>query len=137
MPTNADYAKINIACKELGLDKKQLLADRYRLSTSKDLTRAQLWDLLAHFKKLGWRVKRTAGSPASPRYDDPMQRKIVAMWIELAAAGVVKNRSDRALQAYVKRMSGVANLKWCDGQECFKLIEALKKWGARHDIDFE
>ena len=137
MPTKADYAKINIACKELGLDKHQLLSDRYGIDSSKELTGANLFDLYSHFRRLGWRVKRKGGTKSSPRYDDPMQRKIVAMWIELHRAGVVKNGSDRALQAYVKRQTGIQNLKWCGGQECFRLIESLKKWGARCNVEFD
>lgn len=137
MPTKADYAKINIACKELGLNKHQLLADRYGKDSSKELTTANLFDLYRHFHNLGWRVRRRTGGKTSPKYDDARQRKVVALWIELHKAGVVKNSSDRALQVYVKRMSGIENLKWCGAQECFRLIESLKKWGARNGIDFE
>jgi hypothetical protein len=58
MPTRNDYAKINIACKELGIDKYNLLADRYGLESSKNLTAKQVVDLLDHFRRLGWKVKR-------------------------------------------------------------------------------
>lgn len=136
-PTRADYAKINIACKELGLDKYQLLSDRYNLETSKDLNFRQLHDLYAHFRSLGWRVKRKKKSNTSPRYIDAQHRKIVALWIALADAGVVKNRSDQALQRYVKRMTGITNLKWCDGNHCYKLIESLKSWAIREDVDVD
>ncbi|MBM9605949.1 regulatory protein GemA [Desulfopila inferna] len=135
-PTKADYAKINIACKELNLDKHQLISDRYGLQSSTLLNRRQLADLYAHFRRLGWKVKRKK-STSSPKYDDPQKRKIVALWITLGQAGVVRNKSDWALQAYVKRMTGVANLKWCDGEDCDRLIESLKKWGKREDADVE
>jgi len=135
MPNKADYAKINIACKELGLDKYQLISDRYGLESSKQLTTAQLFDLYRHFKSLGWKVRRRTQSKASPRYVDSQARKVVAMWLALAKNGIVKDRSDQALQAYVKRMTGIDNLKWCEGAELFRLIESLKKWGGRHDLD--
>lgn len=58
MPTKADYAKINIACKDLGLDKYQLISDRYGLESSTELTPVQLKDLYNHFKSLGWTPSR-------------------------------------------------------------------------------
>lgn len=136
MPTKADYAKINIACKELGIDKYQILSDRYGIDSSKKLTVLQLQDLYSHFKRLGWRVKRGASKKLSPRYADAIHRKVVAMWIEMHQAGVVKNGSDQALQAYVKRQTGIENLRWCQGLECHQLIEGLKAWGEREGLDF-
>ena len=136
-PTKADYAKINIACKELGLDKHQLLLDRYKVESSKQLTMWQLADLYKHFRSLGWRVKRSKESRLSPKYVDAQHRKIVGMWIHLADAGVIRNRSDKALQAYVKRVVKIDNLKWCSGSECFSLIESLKAMGKRNGVDFD
>jgi hypothetical protein len=140
-PTKADYAKINIACKELGIDKHQLISDRYKVESSKELSTWQLADLYKHFKGLGWKVKRlkqpTDKGTNSPYYQDAKMRKIVAMWITLHAAGATRSGTDAALQAYVKRMTGVTNLRWCDGAQCFKVIESLKQWGVRKDVDFE
>jgi hypothetical protein len=90
MPTKADYAKINIACKELHLDKYQLLADRYGLESSKDLTDSQLADLYEHLHRQGWRVK--AGKAGTRRGyfiripPGPMalqKRYILALWTAL------------------------------------------------------
>jgi len=136
-PTNADYAKINIACKELGLDRHQLLSDRYKIESSKQLTAWQLADLYKHFNGLGWRVKHSGKNNLSPKYDDRRHRKIVAMWITLHKAGAVKNSSDLALQAYVRRTTGIDNLRWCGDKECFALIEGLKAWGLRAGVDLQ
>jgi phage gp16-like protein len=134
-PTNAEYAKINIACKQLGLDKYDLLADRYGLESSKQLNRQQTIDLLIHFKALGWKPKRKTSSKSSSKYDDPQMRKVVAIWITLAQAKVVRNGSDQALQKYVKRTTGKENLRWCGGADLYQLIESLKQWAAREDVD--
>lgn len=136
-PTNAEYAKINIACKQLGLNKYDLLADRYGLESSKNLNRQQTVDLLQHFKVLGWKPKRKKSSKASPKYEDAQMRKIVAIWITLAQAKVVRNGSDQALQKYVKRMTGKDNLKWCDGEDLHNLIESLKKWAIREGVELD
>ena len=136
-PTNAEYAKINIACKQLGLDKYNLLADRYGLESSKQLNRQQTMDLLLHFKAMGWKPTRKKNSKASPKYDDPQMRKVVAIWITLGNEGVVKNKSDQALQRYVKRMTGKDNLRWCDGMDLDRIIESLKKWAKREDVELD
>ncbi|MBL4901082.1 regulatory protein GemA [Desulfocapsa sp. AH-315-G09] len=134
-PTNAEYAKINIACKSLAIDKYALIADRYGLETSKDLSRQQTTDLLLHFKTLGWKPKRARNSSkrskTSPIYEDPMMRKVVALWITMADAKIVKNPANYAMQKYVKRMTGKDNLRWCDKNELRIIIEALKRWGER------
>jgi len=137
MPTRAEYAKIHIACKDLGVEKYAILADRYGLDSSKQLTPCQVRDLLSHFTSLGWKVKRPKNSKISPQYSDPQMRKVVALWITLAKAGVIKNRSDLALQAYVKRMTKVTNLKWCSGYQLDQIIESLKAWGKRERVDFD
>jgi len=134
-PTRAEYAKINIACKELGIDKYAILADRYGLESSTQLTRPQVGDLLDHFSVLGWKVKRKKNGQASPRYADPQMRKVVALWITLGKAGVVKNRSDRALQAYVKRMTRVDKLLWCSAADLDRIIESLKSWAVREGVE--
>jgi phage gp16-like protein len=138
-PSKADYAKINIACKELGLDKYELIGDRYGLESTKQLGIRQLADLYAHFRSLGWKVKAGKGREGkiSPKYGSAVQRKVVALWITLSKAGVVRNGSDKALQAYVKRVTGVENLKWCDGGHCYSLIESLKSWAMRENVDVE
>lgn len=137
MPTNAEYAKINIACKDLGIDKYALLLDRYKVESSKQLTPRQTWDLLSHFKSLGWKPKRGGRKNTSPQYDDARARKIVALWITLHKAGKVRNGSDQALQKMVKRVTGVDNLTWCDGGQLNKVIEALKDWAKREQVDIE
>lgn len=134
MPTNADYAKINIACKALNIDKYALLADRYGLTSSKDLNARQTVDLLRHFNTLGWRPTR---KNTSPKYTDAKARKAVALWITLGKAGVVRNSSDQALQNFVKRVTGVDSLSWCDPGQLGKVIEALKDWAKRENVALE
>ena len=53
------------------------------------------------------------------------------LWIQLHEVGKVKNSSEDALGAYVKRMTGVAALQWLDVKQASKVIEAMKKWLER------
>lgn len=149
-PNRALLAKIHIAKKELGFDDetyRDILQTRYKKDSAAKLSRFEAEDLIEHFKKQGFRVKKAAGKrpqgegkgkpfafKSSPTYEKPMARKVVAMWINMALDGVVSNGSDAALQAYVKRMTGKDNLAWCNGKELFMLIEALKKWMERGPV---
>lgn len=54
MPSKADYAKIAIACNKLGIDRKQLISDRYNLESAKDLSTKQLRDLFSHLRSQGF-----------------------------------------------------------------------------------
>jgi phage gp16-like protein len=53
------------------------------------------------------------------------------LWLELHQAGVVKDPSERALNRWVKRMTGVDALRWLTPAQMNSVIEALKKWNDR------
>lgn len=139
-PTSAQRAKIHIAKNQLGLTDevyRDILRLNFKAESSSKLSPFQADKLLEIFKAKGWKDKPAKKKGHSPKYDDPLQRKVVAMWITLADAKVIRNRNDFALQKYVKRVTGVDNLKWCGGSECFSLIESLKAMGKRHGVDFD
>ena len=55
-----------------------------------------------------------------------------ALWLFLHQLGAVKNPSEAALAAYVKRIAKVDALQWADGHQTEALIETLKKWAMRY-----
>lgn len=58
--------------------------------------------------------------------------KLRALWISGWHLGVVAERDDRALLAFVQRQTGVAHTRFlADPKEASKAIEALKAWLAR------
>jgi phage gp16-like protein len=65
--------------------------------------------------------------------DDDMSKKIRALWIELHQAGKVRDGSEKALAAFVKRMSRKDSLNWCSVVDKTAIIEALKKWLEREE----
>ncbi|MBU0944254.1 MAG: regulatory protein GemA [Proteobacteria bacterium] len=139
-PGRAELAKIHIAKKELGFSDdayRDVLRMRYKKDSAAKLSSAQARNLVEHFKTLGFSVKRKNNSKISPKYDDGQMRKVVALWITLGNEGVVKNKSDQALQKYVKRITGKDNLRWCDGVDLDRIIESLKKWANREDVELE
>lgn len=145
-PSKADLAKIHIAKKELCLT-DEVYRDilRARFGKSKDsaakLTPGQAFSLLSHFQKLGWKPKSAQKLPGMEIPADGQSKKIQALWITLHQAGVVKDGSDKALLAFVKRMTkrgtfpGKDHLRFCDGQDKHSIIEALKDWAKREEVD--
>lgn len=141
-PSQAALAKIHIAKKELGLTDeiyRDILHLHFKVDSAAKLSERQATILLNTFRAKGWQAKRRPSKPtkASPKYDDGQRRKVVAIWITLHQEGVVKNGSDKALQAYVKRLTNVDNLLWCDGGQLWTLIEGLKKWAKREKVELE
>jgi phage gp16-like protein len=137
-PSRSELAKIHIAAKDLGLaedDYRALLYSRYKVRSAADLSQRRAWDLLEHFRALGWRPRPTGSGPGparpAPRPDDPQSRKILALWISLGQAGALRNASDMALNAYCKRMVGVDALRFATPAMKSRLIEHLKEWQRR------
>jgi len=137
MPSKADLAKIHIAKKELALTDevyRDILKARFRKDSSAKLSSTQAFQLLTYFQKLGWKPKGQTRLPGMNIPTDGQSQKILALWITLHQTGVVKNGGDLALLAFVKRMTGKDHLRWCDGQDKFKIIEALKDWALREGV---
>jgi phage gp16-like protein len=61
----------------------------------------------------------------------PTQRKIWALWMQLADAGLVGSRTMTALVAYCRRQTGVERLEWLNGKQQDLVIESMKRWLAR------
>lgn len=95
-----------------------------------DMNAAEREKLLQHFKAKGFKVKPTARSQqARTLAQDAQSRKVRAMWLMLHALGQVRDPSEAALAAYVKRMAKVDALQWANH---FAVIESLKSWAMRH-----
>ncbi|WP_153117411.1 gp16 family protein [Rhodocyclus tenuis] len=106
-------------------------------SSSSELSVTDLYRVLEHMKKAGFKVrvtktadgkKRQSSRPLAQHAED---KKIRALWLLLHQLGAVKNPSEEALAAYVKRLTGVDALQWINGAQSLKLIESLKKWAMR------
>lgn len=80
--------------------------------------------------------RRAGAGAAKPALDDrPQMRKARALWIELAKAGAVRDRSEAALHAFAKRVTGKDQVAWCTPADLNRLIEALKDWRDRTDAN--
>ena len=138
MPTRADLAKIHIAKKELGMTDEEycdILRERFGKESAKDLTGGQTFRLLSYFRQKGWKPKWRHGIlPGATIPADGQSRKILALWITLAKAGVIRNQSTHALLSFVKRMTSVDNLEWCTAAQKSAVIEALRAMAERGGV---
>lgn len=129
--TRAALAKIHIARKQLGLD-EETYRDVLKRLTGRDsaagLSGPMLEAVLAEFTRLGFKAappRKTAASSAS--LSGPYAAKLRALWFAAYNLGVIDDRSDAAIIAFVKRQTGLDHERWMrDGKDAAKVIEALK-----------
>jgi phage gp16-like protein len=143
------YAKLAIGKKDLGFDDEYYYGiwlpmhgatikdGKYSAST---MSIGQLMAAVQDMVDKGFIVKhKSANAPGKGSHrklaDDAQSKKIRALWLELHAAGKVRDPSERSLAHFVagqvKSSHGVEALQWLDGHQASRIIEQLKKWLAR------
>ncbi len=125
-------AAINIGNKALGLD-EDAKRDFYALVTGKrslrEMSGVELQAVIDEQRRRGF-------EPASNARRKGLQgrfaKKLQALWIAGWNLGLIRDRRDAALLAFVKRQSGVDHVRFLhDPADARKAIEALKAWLAR------
>ncbi len=117
-------------------DYRALLLQLTGKSSSKDCTPAQQRQLREHLQMLTERMgvaspARRSGFEARVKAASPRERKVWAIWLDMARRGLVQNKSGQALDAFVYRQTGVTALRWCTAVQLDAIIEALKIWQKR------
>ncbi len=129
-------AQAHMAAKHLGLDEDTRRTVQREITGQEScgaMSERHLHLLLAHYKTLGWRPKPPRRAKTEQQANFPQARLIRALWLELKDHGVLRDASERALRAYVTRITGVAALEWLatDTEQANKVIETLKQWVKR------
>lgn len=120
-------------------NKLEVSDDAYRVMlqnlTGKDscskMDDRQLANVLAHLRGRGFKI---SGKPREmPMADFPMGRKIWVLWQDLAKAGLVRDKSQKALDTWLLGETGVARLIWLkqEPDKAHQAIEKLKQWLGR------
>jgi phage gp16-like protein len=134
---------IHIAKGKLGLDDAEyraILERKTGKTSSKGMSMSELEAVMEHMRTIGFE-DRSSGRPASKAQavklaDDPQSKLIRHYWLKLRdMAGGVRNGSELALAAYVKRQTGVERLEWLTTHQAAKVIEALKRWVKRLEME--
>lgn len=130
--------------------KLRLSDDDYRVllkgltlkTSSRDMTDAERQKVRDHLQRLAERMglaqPTTRRRPLTREQFDqvkkaasPRERKVWALWNQLARDGVVRNPSRAALNAFVERTVHVSALAFANDAQLDTLIEALKDWQDR------
>lgn len=99
------------------------------------MTVPQLEQALEALKRAGFKPRATRQSMA--RAKGPLIDKITALWCALADAGVVRDRSDKAMRAFMCKFTASARLEWARPAELVAAVEALKSWADRTGVPTE
>ena len=125
-------AAMHVAKKQLGLDDetyRAALAQVTGKSSSAAMSEAERQKVLEHFRASGF--KGAATGPRRP-LEGRFAPKLQALWIAGWNLGLVRDRDDRALLAFVKRQTGLDHVRFLrHGQDAAKAIEGLKGWLER------
>jgi hypothetical protein len=129
-------AKIHIAKKELGLGDdtyRDVLEKVTGKRSASGCTDRELGAVMDHFKSLGFVPRagwnKSSAGPAAEKYYLPKMR---ALWISGYWLGVVRNKDDAAMLAFLKRQTGLDHERFLkSSSDAAKAIEALKSWLAR------
>lgn len=128
---NPLLAKVHIAKAQLGLDDEQY-RDIVRRVTDKESASqcrySQLVDLINEFKVLGWKTVQKKAFRKAP--SDPV-KKIYALWGKLQKLGAVQSTDKTALDAFVKKYTGIDSVQWIAPEQQSRIIEILKQWLKR------
>ena len=126
---------IHIARSDLQMDEdtyRQMLQGLTGTASTKGMDLPQLTKVLDSMKKKGFRVKPAGNAKTGIALDDhPQSRKIRALWLDMATAGVIRDSSEQALALWVKRETGISALRWLSNEQASSVIEKLKKWQRR------
>lgn len=128
----ASIAAIHVAKKQLGLDE-----DTYRLkltvitgkASAKDMTEAERERVLQVLRKEGFQPKSNRRGDGRLKLTGKYAKKLQALWIAAWNLGIVRDRDDRALIAFVKRQTGLDHTRFLVyADDAKRAIEALKGW---------
>ncbi|MCA2408439.1 regulatory protein GemA [Rhizobium leguminosarum bv. viciae 248] len=133
---SSSLAAIHVAKKKLGLDDDTYRAKLERITgkpSAKDMTEAEREKVLTVFRNEGFTKTPTARRiDGRQKLTGKYAKKLQALWIAAWNLGIVRDRDDKALIAFVKRQTGIDHTRFLVyAEDAKRSIEALKSWIAR------
>lgn len=114
---------------------RDLLARETGRRSAKELTRDQAGRVIDRLKVLSGGSEAPVKAASKPlaegalKLEGPFVGQCRSLWIAGWNLGVIGDRTDRALVAFVERQTGIASLSWLrDPAQAQMVIEALKAW---------
>jgi phage gp16-like protein len=122
---------VRAAANRIGIeddDRKALQLQITGKASLADMTPAELGKMLDHFNRDD-KGRGLGGSQTRPHIS-----KVRALWWTLYWLNEVDSPNDKALDAFVRRQTGIAALRFLDHRNAPAIIEALKKWAERAGV---
>ena len=127
---------IHVAKSKLGLDDdvyRDILTNTTGKNSTKDMNISELVRVLNRLKSNGFTVQPQTKEMA----DTPQNNLILHLWNTLHQKGIVKNQSEQALLKFIQRhFKELKSLNELTSYQASKIIEHLKNWCLRADIDY-
>jgi len=121
-------AAIHVAKKQLGLDEDTYRAVLVRVTgknSAGKMTPAEQHAVVQELRRQGFK-------PGKRGLEGPFAAKLQALWIAAWNLGIVRDRKDSAMLAFVKRQTGIDHTRFLIyPEDAAKAIDALKAWMAR------
>lgn len=130
-------------CREHGIDDETRRAVQVRATGKDSLTKMdlrQMTDVFLALRRSVYGRSRDAG-PARRQEPEPKRREVLpggphrsklrALWICAYELGILRDRRDEALAAWICRQTGLDAALWATPAQTAACIEALKDWMAR------
>ncbi|PSU49465.1 regulatory protein GemA [Photobacterium frigidiphilum] len=134
---------IHVGKRELGLDDETYRAMLQEVASKVSCSKMSIKELelvVAHMEAKGFKRQAKVGktgfkrrlSPRSGKAKHAEIDKIRAIWITMYQHGIVQDKSETALDAYVRRMTtNIDHVGWMDSHQAYAVLESLKKWHTR------
>ncbi len=119
-------AKLHIEINNNGIDDASKRALYKRITNTSSAGKMQIGQIYKVIDEIIGKGGTTSTLP-----NNEVVKKLRALWISAYWLGVVENRSDHAIRAFVKRQIKVDHENWMTPQVAYKAIEALKAMLAR------
>ncbi len=124
--------KIQLAIRRLGLDEETFRGIYERVTGIRSLSAMSREQRRRVADALVGEGFDDSHRPADASLCQSPQAKLIRhQWLRLKGMGVLRNSSEYALLAYVKRLTGVERMEWLDPGQAAYVIETLKAWVAR------
>jgi phage gp16-like protein len=131
-------AAIKIAQKSAGLaddDYRTMLKRVAGVDSSTKLDAGSAGRVLEELDRLG--AKPWPKASRRPMASQPLARKARAIWLMLHNLDQLESGSEKALNAFAKRITGKDDMTFSDNAELNKVVEALKAWSLRAGVSAE
>ncbi|GLX86335.1 GemA protein [Thalassotalea loyana] len=119
--------------KQDDLERRMIMLELTGKNSTKKMSLDELNEVLAYYKDMGFKVVASNKRKLKPRL-----AKLFSLWQEMADAGLIKNRSFKALETWaVKNCKGanfdraIDKLDWFNDKMLNAAIEQLKAWRNR------